>query len=260
MRKMDDLGAARFLWDAWSSGVTIDALPDGLRPRDAVEGMAVQARLEELAGPAFGWKIGATTAAGQAAAGVDRAFPGRMFTRFRHAEGKIIPTDSSMAVVEPEFAFRLGTDLDPDVEHTLDAVLDAVDTMFLALEMPDSRFSDFTSVGYACLLADSALCGRFVGGCEVPGWRDLDLAAQPVILRLDGVEFARGTGAEVMGDPRLALHWLALELPRLGRRLRAGEVVTTGTATKPAPVTPGAHVFADFGDLGTIEGRFGHVS
>jgi 2-keto-4-pentenoate hydratase len=139
-------------------------------------------------------------------------------------------------------------------------VLDAVDTMFLALEMPDSRFRDFTRVGYAQLLADSALSGRFVGGCEVPGWRDFDLAAQPVILRLDGVEFARGTGAEVMGDPRLALHWLALELPKLGRRLRAGEVVTTGTATRPAPVTPGAHVYADFGDLGTIEARFGHIS
>ena len=41
-----------------------------------------------------------------------------------------------------------------------------------------------------------------------------------------------------------------------GRRLRAGEIVTTGTATAPAPVKAGSHVVADFGELGTVEAHF----
>ncbi|MDT7723512.1 MAG: hypothetical protein QOI21_88 [Actinomycetota bacterium] len=219
--------------------------------------MAVQTRLEELAGPGFGWKIGATTATARAFLGVEQPFPGRMFEQFRHDEGELVPADSVMLpVAEPEFAFRMGRDLDPDVEHTLDDVLDAVDSMLLAVEMPDSRYKDYASAGHEQILADSGYSKRFVAGRDVPGWRELDLAAQQVILRLDGVEFAHGSGAAVLGDPRIALHWLALELPRLGRRLKAGEIVTTGTATNPAPIVAGSHIVADFGALGTVEVRF----
>jgi 2-keto-4-pentenoate hydratase len=128
--------------------------------------------------------------------------------------------------------------------------------MLLAVELPDSRYKDYANVGGNQILADSGYSKRFVAGRDVPGWRDLDLAAQPVILLLNGTEFARGTGSAVLGDPRLALHWLALELPKLGRRLKAGEIVTTGTATAPAPVVSGSHIVADFGDLGSVEVRF----
>jgi 2-keto-4-pentenoate hydratase len=254
----NDLSAAELLWGAWRTGTQLAALPEDIRPTNAVEGMAVQTRLEELAGPGFGWKIGATTATARAFLGVEQPFPGRMFERFRHEEGELVPADSVMLpVAEPEFAFRMAHDLDPAVEHTLDDVLDAVDSMLLAVEMPDSRYKDYANVGHEQILADSGYSKRFIAGRDVPGWRELDLAAQPVILRLDGVEFARGSGAAVLGDPRLALHWLALELPKLGRQLKAGEIVTTGTATNPAPIVPGSHIVADFGDLGTVEVRFG---
>jgi 2-keto-4-pentenoate hydratase len=249
--------AAELLWDAWQNGTQLAGLPEDIRPRDSQQGMAVQARLEELAGPGYGWKIGATTAAGRAHIGVDQPFPGRLFERYRHDEGEPVPADSlMMAVAEPEFAFRMGRDLEPGVEHSMADVLAAVDSLVLALEMPDSRYTDYSTVGNAQLLADSACCSRFVAGRDVPGWQDLDLAKQPVSVSIDGVEFDRGSGELVMGDPRVALHWLALELPKLGRRLRAGDIVSTGTATKPVPVKAGSHVFADFGTLGTVEAHF----
>ncbi|MGI8798292.1 MAG: hypothetical protein ACR2GE_03180 [Pseudonocardia sp.] len=57
--------AADVLWDAWCTGKRIDALPADVHPADAAEGMAAQLAMEQLAGPGYGWKIAATSAAGQ---------------------------------------------------------------------------------------------------------------------------------------------------------------------------------------------------
>jgi 2-keto-4-pentenoate hydratase len=67
------------------------------------------------------------------------------------------------------------------------------------------------------------------------------------------VRAAVGTGARVLGDPRLALTWLANELTRYGEALRAGDVVITGTCVKPVPIAPGDRIRMDFGEFGTIE-------
>jgi len=58
----------------------------------------------------------------------------------------------------------------------------------------------------------------------------------------------------VLGDPRLALAWLANELRQLGVTLRAGEIVTTGTCHPPLPIQSGDRFEADFGVLGRVIG------
>ena len=65
-----------------------------------------------------------------------------------------------------------------------------------------------------------------------------------------------GTGANVLGDPRVALTWLANALSRFGTPLSAGEVVTTGTCVVPVTVQPGETVVADFGPFGRVEVSF----
>jgi 2-keto-4-pentenoate hydratase len=248
--------AAELLWDAWLTGRRWDGLPEDVRPGDAAEGLAAQLALAELAGPVTGWKIAATTAYAQAYLGVPGPLPGALFERFHQLAGAPVPADTmTMGVAEPEFAFRMKAD--PGPAPSLGAVLDAVDTMVLALEMPDSRYTDHRTAGGPQLLADVACAGRFVEGGAVPEWRDLDLPGQAVVLHADGEEFARGHGGLVLGDPRLALHWLATELSRHGVRLRPGDIVTTGTATPPCPIHAGGHVLADFGALGSVEARFG---
>lgn len=247
--------AAELIWDAWQTGKRLDGLPDDARPRDLAEGMAAQAALAGLAGPVSGWKIAATTAYARGYLDVTGPLPGAMFERFHHVEGSLVPADTmTMGVAEPEFAFRLKAD--PGPSPSLTAMLDAVDTMFLAVELPDSRYTDHQHAGGPQLLADVACAGRFVEGRAVPGWRDLDLPRQQVVLHADGEEFSRGSGSLVLGDPRLALHWLAMELPRYGHALRPGDIVTTGTATSPCPIHAGGHVVADFGELGSVEVRF----
>ncbi len=59
-------------------------------------------------------------------------------------------------------------------------------------------------------------------------------------------------GANVLGDPRLAMTWIANELRTHNIGLRAGEVITTGTSVVPIPIELGSHLRADFGCFGTV--------
>jgi hypothetical protein len=128
-------GAADVLWTAWSSGERIAALPDEVRPRDDVEGFAVQLALGGYAGRSYGWKIAATTAAGQAHIGVSGPLPGSLFERFRHDPGDVLSSDGMhMRVVEAEFAFLVGADVATDAGP--DEILAAVDGLHLAVEVP----------------------------------------------------------------------------------------------------------------------------
>jgi 2-keto-4-pentenoate hydratase len=243
--------AAELIWTAWKSGERIAELPAEARPRSTAEGMAAQLELAAHAGPSYGWKIAATTASGQAHIGVDGPLPGLLFDRFRHAPGDVLPSgDMHMRVVEAEFAYRMGADVPPGAD--VDELFAAVDGLHLAVEVPDSRFSRFETVGAAQLMADCACASRFILGPDVPAWRELDLSTQPTSVWINDAEAATGSGGNVLGDPRIALAWIAAELPRHGRQLRAGDIVTTGTTTAPVPVGPGDEVRADFGELGEV--------
>lgn len=243
--------AAELIWNAWTSGERLDALPDGVRPEDLDDGWAVQERLGTHAGPGYGWKLAATSAAGQAHIGIGGPLPGRLFERFRHEPGAVLDAGAlHMKVVEAEFAFRMARDVPSGASR--EEVLDAVGALHLAIEVPDSRFADFGHIGSAQLLADSACAGLFVLGPEIPDWRDLELSTWGTTLWINGEAVEKGTGGNVLGDPRTALAWLADDLPRFGSLLRAGEIVTTGTTTTPPRIGPGDEVRADFGDLGEV--------
>ena len=217
----------------------------------------MQAALARLAGAQpVGWKIAATSAAGQKHIGVDGPLAGRLWESKLHESGAMLPAGHlHMAVVEAEFAFRLGEDLPGgEGDYTVDAVMDAVAALHPAIEIPDSRFSDFTVVGAAQLIADNGCTEYCVLGPEAPpGWQARDLPAHPVSVSIDGVEAATGTGANALGDPRLALTWLANDRVRHGGPLAAGDVVITGTCIVPAPIRHAKHVSADFGALGSVE-------
>ncbi|RZT83690.1 2-keto-4-pentenoate hydratase [Pseudonocardia sediminis] len=248
-------GTAGALWQAWTTGERLAALPELLRPRTLAEGFAAQQRLTERAGPSYGWKLAATAAAGQAHIGVDAPLPGLLFERFRHAPGDVVPShDLHMAVAEAEFAFRMRDTVEPGA--STEELLDAVDALHVAVELPDSRFAAFETAGAPQLLADAACASRFVLGPEIGSWRDLDLPATPTALWINGEEVATGSGAAVLGDPRTALAWLADALPTYGLRLEAGSVVTTGTTTVPAAIAAGDAVRATFG----VDGALGEVA
>jgi 2-keto-4-pentenoate hydratase len=248
------------LWELWRHGRRVAALPADVRPTTREEGYAIQALLEaRSAHPLYGWKIAATSVAGQRHIGVDGPLAGRLLReRVRESGAELVLGANHMRVAEPEFAFRMGHTLTArPAPYALDEVMAAVETLHPAIELPDSRFDDFSYVGAAQLIADNACAHYFVlGPAALAEWRSEDLAEHAVTGTVTGKLRREGKGANVLGDPRLALTWLANELSRLGIALRAGQIVTTGTCVMPLPVGPVDHVFADFGELGSVELRF----
>ncbi|MGD9537681.1 MAG: 2-keto-4-pentenoate hydratase [Alphaproteobacteria bacterium] len=259
-REASQRAASDLLWQHWQRGTRLDALPADLRPADRAEGYAIQAHLEARgAKPLFGWKIAATSAAGQRHIGVDGPLAGRLLAERVHAlDAEPAIGANAMLVIEPEFAFRIGRDLPArDAPYAQSEVMEAVADLHLALEIPDSRFVDFASAGAAQLIADDACAHEFVlGPAAAKGWRDIDLSKHQVQGTVTGKLERQGSGANVLGDPRLALTWLANELSGLGLALRAGQVVTTGTCLAPLPIAPGDQITADYGTLGRTSLRF----
>lgn len=241
MLDKDQIAAAsRVLVQHWRDGSKLDALETRLRPQSRTDGYAVQAALGEQV---FGWKIAATSEAGQKHINVAGPLAGRIMTDTVIADGGTASMKgNAMRVGEPEFCFRMGRDLAPrPAPYTIDEVLAAVDTLHPAIEIPDSRFTDFAGAGEAQLIADNACAHLFVlGAATSASWRAMDLVQERPQIALRGERYV-GHGKNVLGDPRVALAWLADELRGLGISLRAGEVVTTGTCHPPLPIQAGDH-------------------
>src|SRR6187397_3466757 len=135
-----------------------------MRPATRADGYTVQACLEaRTASPLFGWKIAATSKAGQAHIAVDGPLAGRLLRERVVPDGGDVPFGNNhMRVAEAEFAFRMGVSLPPQASPcTTSEVLRAVVTVYPAIEIPHSRYEDFMVVGAPQLIADNACAHYF---------------------------------------------------------------------------------------------------
>ena len=247
------------IWEAWCAGRKLDALPEAIRPKDRAEAYAAQEGLLRASGQqSVGSKIAATSLAGRKQHQCSRALAGRLL------ETRVLPdgmagllANNLMMVAEAEFAFRMGRDLSPrDREYTVEEVVEAASDLHPTIEVPDSRFREFTTVGPEQLIADAACAGWFFVGDAAPAsWRAIDLSTQRATVYKNGKLVATGTGAAVLGDPRVALAWLANEVAEFAGGLREGELVTTGTCVVPVPVRPGDQIIVDLGEIGRVDAR-----
>ena len=251
--------AAESLIAPWRLHTRIAGIPADDRPATRSEGYRIQTALAELTGDrGIGWKIAATSIAGQKHIAVNGPLAGRLLRSRLKENGASINIGSNiMKVAEAEFAFRMARDLPPRAAlYTVDELLAASAALYPAIEIPDSRYQDFARAGEAQLIADFACaCWLTLGDRAPDSWRSTDLAAHKVIAWIDGRKVAEGSGSNVLGDPRIALAWIANELSREGTGLRADEIVITGTCVGPVPVSPGQHFTADLGTLGKASAR-----
>ena len=251
--------AAAILWRTRLDQRRIDALPERLRPTSLAEGYAIQDAMVPLARQRVaGWKIAATSKAGQAHIGVTEPLAGRLFQDFILPDGASLPAAPlHMAVAEVEFAFHLGRDLGRvGAPYAMPEVCEAVAALHLAIEVPDARFERFAEIGPAQIAADDAFAAWFALGPKVRDWQHLDLPNQKVRLLKNGAVAVEGIGANALDDPRLALTWLANHLVKRGFPLKAGDIVTTGTCIIPATIAAGDAVVADYPGLGQVSLAF----
>ena len=260
MNRQDIHAGAATLWQHWQQSTRLDELPLQSRPASRAEGYAIQAELAQLSGQRIiGWKIAATSKAGQQHIHVDGPIAGCLLSaRALEAGTHVSLAANNMKVAEAEFAFRMGGDLPRRAAaYSVEEVLAAVAALHPAIEVPDSRYADFTRVGTAQLIADVACaCWYAIGPATRADWRARDLAQHKVTASRNGALVAQGSGANVLGDPRSALAWIANELIAFGDGLRSGDMVMTGTCLTPVPVAAGDGFKADFGEFGALGLRF----
>lgn len=242
------------LADARLENVRLADAP-GETPATPAEAYALQDRVTKALGwTVVGWKGGATNPAAQQLLGVDGPFAGPIFAERAYASPARVETCAdALRVTEAEFAFRLGRDLAPRAEpYTVEEVRAAIASVHPAIEVVNRRIAGGMAGVGPWLIADGGANDAFVYG---PGFEDLDaidFTAHPVTVSVNGKERAKGSAANVLGNPFNVLVWLADHSSASGAGLKAGQWISTGLTTEVFTCETGDRVEADFGPIGKV--------
>jgi 2-keto-4-pentenoate hydratase len=215
---------------------------------------ALERALVERGDRVVGWKAGFTNAALQESYGVSEPVLAFLLASGVLKSGDAVPLSRFVSLgLEVEMAFVMKADLSgPGV--TPASALEAVEGATPAFELIDFRMSgkprgtDF--------VADGVLANAIVLGGPPTPVSGLDLAVEGVVYEENGQRVATATASEVLGNPLNSLAWLANALGKLGGKLRAGDVVMTGSISKVFRPKAGDAVRARFTRLGAVSCRF----
>ena len=240
-----------------------EKLPEECRPQTPTEGYEVQDLLAErlisnYGGHPVGYKIACTNKSAQELLGLDEPFYGRLLSASVYRNPARVDADNFfMRVIEPEFGFKMNSDLPPEnMPFDPEAVAAAVGAVLPAIEIVDSRYTDWTTMDGPSLIADNGCHGAWVQGEPLNDWKAYDLPALAVRLIVNDEVVREGRGDMIMGHPINALTWLANRLGRLGRGLKAGDLISTGTCAEIYHAEAGERIRAEFGPVGSIELTF----
>jgi 2-keto-4-pentenoate hydratase len=251
--------AASALLRAYETRVPLRPLTEthpelGLDDAYAIQLAQVDGRLAE-GRSVRGHKVGLTSAAMRRQLGVDQPDYGHLLDDMFYPEFAPIPTERFLQPrIEPEIAFVLRDELAGPGVTAADAAR-AVDFILPALELIDSRIADWKIALYDTI-ADNASSGGVVLGSHPTRLGAVELRLAGCILTRDGEIVETGAGGAVLGDPLIALAWLANTLGERGMTLEAGHVVLPGACTTSVAVAPGDVFVATFDGLGTVTARF----
>jgi 2-keto-4-pentenoate hydratase len=251
--------AAAALREAESSTRPIPPLIQTYPEIDVVDAYEIQLRniRRRVAAGAriVGHKVGLSSLAMQQMMGVDESDYGHLLDDMVLSEA--MPVDASRYLiprVEVEVGFILGDDL-PGEGCTVDDVIRATEYVVPAIELIDSRIADW-KIGIYDTIADNASSAGLVLGRERRKPDELDLTAIDATLTRNGEQVATGRSDAVLGNPALAVAWLAEKVASFGVRLEAGHVVLPGSCTRAYDVKGGDSVVATFEGLGTVSVSF----
>ena len=253
----------RFSSELWRAQMELDPIEPltervpGLTVEDAYRiSLAVLDR--RLAGgeSVVGKKIGLTSEAVQEALNVDEPDYGFITDAMVCSSGDTvnIARDLIRPRIEGEIAFRLSRDLaGPGVTGA--EVLAATEGLAACFEIVDSRIRDWR-IRIQDTVADNASCGMVVLGDHWVKPGAVDLAACKMTVANNGVEVATGTGTTALGSPADCVAWLANALSEFGARLKAGEIILSGSLVPLQPVNAGDRLSVEVEGIGREEVKF----
>ncbi|WP_067976283.1 2-keto-4-pentenoate hydratase [Mycolicibacter icosiumassiliensis] len=230
----------------------LTAAQPGIDVVDAYEIQLINIRQRIAEGArVVGHKVGLSSEAMQQMMGVDEPDYGHLLNAMQVFEDKPVKAANYLYPrVEVEVAFILAADL-PGADCTEEDVLAATEAFAPAIELIDSRISDW-KIKLCDTIADNASSAGFVLGKQRVKPGDIDIKNIDAALTKNGEVVAQGRSDAVLGNPVTAVAWLARKVESFGVRLKAGDIVLPGTATRAIDVHAGDDCVAEFSGLGSV--------
>jgi 2-oxo-hept-3-ene-1,7-dioate hydratase len=208
-----------------------------------------------------GYKIGLTSRAMQMAVNIDTPDYGVLLDDMVFPNnGRISAANFTDPRIEVEFAFVLKAPLAGE-NVSLEEVMDATDYVVPALELIAARSfrtdpeTGYTRKVYDTIADNAANAGIILGDRQIDP-REIDLRWAGALLYLNNEIEETGLAAGVMDHPGHGIRWVCKRFAPWGISLEPGQLILSGSFTRPVIVTPGDKVRADYGALGEINVEF----
>ncbi|MDA0676783.1 MAG: fumarylacetoacetate hydrolase family protein [Chloroflexi bacterium] len=264
MQQDDVRKTAEYIASARIDGRRITSLSGGMRPFDEADAYAVQAEVHRILaanqrGRMVGYKIGCTTPVMQEFLGIPNPCAGALYQPSVYfQEGMLKHASYLHPGVEAEIAVFLGSDITAlDGGHSRDSVADAVQALFVGIEIVDDRWDDYKTIDTPSLIADDFFGAGCVLGDPVASWQELDLTNLRGEMRINGTVVGDGSSGDILGHPLEALAWLANSVTERGESLHRGQIVMLGSVVQTRWVNHMDEVEVEVEGLGKVTAWFG---
>ncbi len=220
----------------------LDVMIQPFAPSDEEQAYAIQEAFlgrvaEEKGTEVWGYKIAYTNAFMRDRAGVAGPSSGLILASGVHESGVTLNRDDYLRLgIECEVAVKMGADLPPSgAPYTRETVLDAIEWLAASFEIIDGRDGAAGDAKNPALRAivTNINNGGAVLAEPVTDWHSIDLAASQGKMIVNGEVIGEGVGTDIMGHPLEPVAWLANNLVGLGKSLKAGDMIVTGSFAPP---------------------------
>ena len=198
-----------------------------------------------------GKKIGLTSFAVQKQLGVDSPDFGMLYEDMAYEDGQTILLQKLIQPkVEAEIALVLKSSLTQS-QHSVAQIIAATDYALAAIEVVDSRIENW-KISLLDTVADNASSAAFVLGTQKVDLADVDLVNCRMRMTRSGEVVSEGQGKACLDNPLNAAVWLADEMVRRGRPLKAGDIVLTGALGPMVAVQAGDKFKVEIEGFGSV--------
>ena len=263
--KLDKINiAADKLFKARINVNRIKNLPKNCIPHNQIEAYKIQEILTEKHLSVnkkyhiIGKKIGCTNKTAQKQINVTEPFYGNLLSNYSSKNNCLIKSEKfSKLFVEPEFGFKIGKELNfLKAPFSTKNIYDIIDYVMPAIEIVDSRFTNWKNIGINNLIADNGVNGFWIYGKKFKNLDLFDFSNHSVSLFFNDKLIDVGNSANVLGSPINSLTWLINKMAKNKKSLIKGRYISTGTCTIVKSAKKNDNICADFGKLGKVKIKF----
>ena len=220
----------------------LDVMVQPFAPSNEQEAYAIQEAFlgrvaESIGTEVWGYKIAYTNAVMRERSGIEDPCSGLVLASGVHDSSVTLdPNDYLRLGIECEVAVRMGAELPSSgAPYTRASVLEAIEWLAASFELVDGRdgaAGDGRNPALRAIVTNINNGGAVLAE-PVTDWQSIDLAASHGKMIVNGEVIGEGVGTDIMGHPLEPVAWLANNLAGLGKSLKAGDTILTGSFAPP---------------------------